>query len=498
MIRESFLHFWERSPALLLGLALLLGIAASLSSPLLFTAIFLFLALSAQKKCMVLIVSCLFAFGYLSTPLRCPTTTLSSEKIEGTALFAIDSLQIHASPFSQSLVYRGTLKEFTTADGTIYRNLSCALFHPKTKQFPPANSRYHITGTLLQKGEQQFVLKPKPHHKWEPIADTHSFAQWRYSTKQSIASYLKKKISNPDARELLTALSTGEVNSRMLKMQFAKIGLQHILAISGFHFALVALFLYGILRILLPRIPGYVLLIAALSLYYFYLGNAPSIQRAYIALTLFCIGKIMQWRITGLNALGCALCVELLIDPLSLCHLGFQLSFLCTLAILLFYTPMHATVKHILPERNSKQLLSMSTLDKHAYLLSRFLRQSLSVNLAVTLIALPVLLYYFHQFPLLSLFYNLFVPLCVTLSLFLLLAAFLLFPLTPFIADALHSLNSTWTGAFMHVISLPPAVLQFTVRTSSINAYVVIAFLCLSLFIGIVLAERDRSERLAV
>ncbi|MES2121218.1 MAG: ComEC/Rec2 family competence protein, partial [Chlamydiota bacterium] len=350
MIREAFLHFWQRAPALLLGLALLLGIAASLSTPLLFAAIFLLLAVSAQKKSMILITTCLFALGYLSTPLRCPITTLPSEKIEGIGLFVIDSLQIQASPFSQSLVYRGTLKEFTAADGTMYRDLPCALFHPKSKKFPPADSNYRIAGSLLQKGERQFVLKPQPHRAWEPIADTHSFAQWRHLAKQSLATHLKKKITHPDARELLTALATGEVHNRILKMQFAKIGLQHILAISGFHFALVALFLYGILRILLPRTPGYLLLIVALSLYYFYLGNAPSIQRAYIALTLFFIGKIAQWRITGLNALGCALCLELLIDPLSICDLGFQLSFLCTLAILLFYTPMHAAIKHLLPE----------------------------------------------------------------------------------------------------------------------------------------------------
>ncbi|MES2121219.1 MAG: ComEC/Rec2 family competence protein [Chlamydiota bacterium] len=140
----------------------------------------------------------------------------------------------------------------------------------------------------------------------------------------------------------------------------------------------------------------------------------------------------------------------------------------------------------------------MSAFDKHGYLISHFLRQALSVNLAVTLIALPALLYHFHQFPLLSLLYNLFVPLCVTLSLFLLLAAFLLFPLTPLLADALHSLNNAWTGALMHLVSHPPAVLQYTVRTSSISAYVVIVFLCLSLILGIVLSERERSQRLVV
>lgn len=494
---HPLLVFWERCPALLLGISLLAGIAASLISLPLFALLFLAIALSAQKKGLFLLATALFAVAYFSTPLRAPLIQLPSEKIEGSARFSIDSLKMHASPFSRSLAYRGVLEEFSAADGTVYKNLPCTLFHSKTKLFPPANCTYQIEGTLLQKAQRQFVFKPKPRQQWTPLPNTRSFAQWRYETKQSIAGHLKKKIKDKGAQGLLIALATADSDDRTLKMQFGKIGLQHLLAISGFHFALAALFLQGIFHLLFPRTLGHLLLIAVLTLYYFYLGDAPSIQRAYIALTLFYTGRIFYWQITGLNALGAALCIELLINPLATLELGFQLSFLCTLAILLFYTPIHNTLTYLMPRRNKEQLLAMKVLDKHAYFISHFLRQSISINLAVSLISLPVVLYYFHQFPLLGLFYNLFIPLGVTLSLFLLFTALLLTPL-PLLSDLLHALNDSWTAALMRLASHPPAILQFTLRTNDLGQYAVLGLLCLAFFVGIFLSERERLKNLSI
>ena len=279
-------------------------------------------------------------------------------------------------------------------------------------------------------------------------------------------------------------------------MEFGKVGLQHILAISGFHFALAALFLNFLFRLFLPYRASAAMLIASLTFYYLFLGNAPSIQRAYIAISLVALGQLFSLRISGLNALGAGLIIELLLDPLVVTQLSFQLTFLCTLAILLFYPVVHRAFAFLLPERTHSQVSSMSLFDRHGYVLSAFFRQALALNIAVHLISLPVLLHLFHKFPLLSIAYNLFFPACVSLSMLLLFAALLFAPWFPYLSHLIHALNNAWTSSIMTFTSNPPAYLDFSIRSKAVSFSFVLCFLAISFFIGIIFYEKDRKMKM--
>jgi competence protein ComEC len=279
-------------------------------------------------------------------------------------------------------------------------------------------------------------------------------------------------------------------------MEFGKVGLQHILAISGFHFALAAWFLNFILRLFFSCRISAVLLLMTLTLYYFFLGNAPSIQRAYIAIALICFGQIFVMRISGLNALGAGLIVELLFSPIVVTQLSFQLTFLCTLAILLFYPLMHRMVSVLLPERSYRDAVRMSFLDRHGYLLSALLRRALALNLAVHLISLPIVLFLFYKFPLLSIAYNLFFPACVSLSLLMLFAALLFAPWLPIFSHAINVVNNAWTSMIMTLTSHPPAFLDFSIRTKSLSFPFILCFLSVSFFLGVIFYEKERNAKL--
>src|SRR5262249_12970958 len=141
------------------------------------------------------------------------------------------------------------LKSFETAENS-YSNIPCHVYLPLNGKHPPANIDYAISGTLSQKKERAFVLKPQKNKEWSGIANSpFNLSQWKYDAKKSFANYLKKEIQDPQARTFLTALATGDVDERLLSLEFGKVGLQHILAISGFHFALAAFFLNLIFRI---------------------------------------------------------------------------------------------------------------------------------------------------------------------------------------------------------------------------------------------------------
>ena len=498
MIHPSYHRFWSKSPALFVGLSLLLGTAFAFYPHPLFAVLLLLLSITAKSR-RTLILALLCAIGaYFYASYRHPKIALPQEKMKGTAVFHIDQIKNYASPFAKSYLYKGKLKTFESS-GVVFKNIPCNIYLPLFGKRPQANTDYEIKGTLCQKGDFDFVFKPEKKVPWTPVASFFNLAEWRFSAKQTVSKYLKKHITDPHAHTLLSALATGEIHERIISMEFGKVGLQHILAISGFHFAIAALFLGFLFRLLLPSRLSLLLLIAALSFYYLFLGNAPSIQRAYLAIVLFAFGRLFSLRISGLNALGVGLIVELLISPFCARELSFQLTFLCTFAILLFYPLANRALTLLFPKRTHSQLQSLFLLHKHGAILSSLLRQLLAINFAVHLISLPVLLYLFHKFPLLSLSYNLFFPTFVLLSMLLLYIALLFAPFLPFLSHAIHSLNNAWTKTILNLTTNPPAFLDFSLRTQALTLPFILAFLAVAFFFGIILYEKEQSlEKKAV
>lgn len=493
--KGAFSSFWDRNPALFFGLCLLLGTAASFRPHWLLFLCFAVLCCSLKKKKIWILALLSFLGAFVATSYRCPKIVLPQEKILGKGIFHIDNVKGQSSPFNRSILYKGTLKHFDTKEHGTYRDLPCHIYLPLFGKHPPANTDYEIRGTLCQKGDYAFVLKPEKKSLWTPIPSFYNLSEWRFNIKQSVSNHLKKEIHDPQVRSFLNALTTGDIDERILSMEFGKVGLQHLLAISGFHFALAAWFLNFILRFFTSYRIGVIMLLIALTFYYLFLGNAPSIQRAYIAIVLICLGHLFAMRISGLNALGAGLIVELLFSPIVVTQLSFQLTFLCTLAILLFYPFMHKVMAVLLPERSYKETSQMSFLDRHGYLLSALLRRAFALNLAVHLLSLPILLFLFHRFPLLSIAYNLFFPVCVSLSMLMLFTAFLFAPWLPILSHAIHALNNSWTSMIMTMSSHPPAFLDFSIRAKSISFPFILCFLSISFFLGIIFYEKEHINR---
>src|SRR5690606_6031061 len=126
-----------------------------------------------------------------------------------------------------------------------------------------------------------------------------------------------------------------------------------------------------------------IFLLALLSSYFFFLGSSPSVFRAWIAIALWTVSKLIQRKLNGKNALGTCLIIELLFDPRSIFHLGFQLSFLCTAAILLLTPITLGWMQAIFPKRSSSEIQGFCKTERIAYLGCCFFRTVLAVTLAV-------------------------------------------------------------------------------------------------------------------
>jgi competence protein ComEC len=483
------LQFWQKHPALLNGLSCLTATACALAwhpvYAIVFFALFhpFFFKRTFQPPVLYAVLATLLAFG--TCILRTSHPALPREKIAGEGHFHIESLSIVNSPFSRSYMYKGILKHFRSEEGVDYAHLPCSIF-VCLKNPLPAHRDYHVQGCLTQKKEHLFCLKPK---RWKEIEGTFSLAQWRYDAKKKLTRYIQQHIPDRAAGSFLAALVTGDCEERSLRLEFGRLGLQHLLAISGFHFSFFALALHILLRPFFSFGLRTGILMGALAAYFVFLGNAPSILRAFTAIYILLIGQVCKRRASGLNALGAALTLEVFWDPLSITGLSFQLSFLCTLALLLFYPLMHHLYCYVLPQRASWEVRDMPLLDQHGYLLSIYIRKSLSINTAILVFALPALLHLFHKFPLLSILYNLFFPACVAISLCLLCLGLLF----PFIGTFFHGINAYWTSCLLHLTSDPPAYFDIAIRTKAISFPWVICYLVIAFYIGIRSSSRIKS-----
>jgi competence protein ComEC len=443
----------------LYGLFILLGAASVLSPNLSYIFPIGFLAYSCQKR--RLLGLSLFAITLIYTKILYTFPSIGEEKITGEGHFHVDNLTVHASPFQHSYFFKGHLKHFATKDQKTWTHIPCSFHIPLKKQRPSANHDLLIQGSLVCKGDKTYILKPT---SITPLETTFSMAEWRFQTKKRFTDWLKDSIPHKEACGFLTSMLTGDTDDRLLTLEFNRLGLQHILGVSGFQFVLLTSLAGFVFRLFLPYKIATCGLILFLTAYFLFLGDSPPVQRAWIGVTIFLMGILLNRRTTPLNALGAGLMISVLHEPLSILNIGFQLSFLCTLAILLIYPEIRSWMTDILPSRPFKEILGMSRWDRHGYILSALIRETLALNLAVHILALPALLCLFGKFPVLSLLYNLFIPFGATLVFIGSLFAISFTSLVPPLGVWIHHGNTHLTAFLLTISNNPPATFEFFIR----------------------------------
>ena len=172
---------------------------------------------------------------------------------------------------------------------------------------------------------------------------------------------------------------------------FSKTGLIHILAISGSHMAIIFLMILFVLNPIFSvkyrNIPIYISL-AAIWGFAIFIDYGNSVVRSCIMITVYYIMIFLQRKPNLLHSLALAGMMILSIDTQQLFDVGFQLSFLAVFGIFWLYKPI---THHYKPLKNRA---------------IRFILNTFSLSLAAQLTTLPLILFYFHQFSIMSVFIN--------------------------------------------------------------------------------------------
>ncbi len=133
-----------------------------------------------------------------------------------------------------------------------------------------------------------------------------------------------------------------------VKESFIKSGLFHLLAASGLNVGLI----FGIWYFIVQRL-GASFAFSIISggllvfIYSFMTGLPPSILRAAGMLELALIGKLIDRESDNLTLLAFVAVVILLFDPLMINEVGFQMSFIVTLGLLLCVSPVISKIPKI-------------------------------------------------------------------------------------------------------------------------------------------------------
>lgn len=211
-----------------------------------------------------------------------------------------------------------------------------------------------------------------------------------FGTAQNLRSEIVLKLQKTklktDERAIIQALILGEKKDidKKLYNEYASAGAVHILAVSGLHVGI----LYFILAFLLKpfsRIKyGLYLdaIIIVLFLWAFAVisGLSPSVTRAVTMFSFFAVANLLNRRTSAINTLFLSLLILLIINPLWLFQVGFQLSYLAVFFIV-WLQPIFYKIGY------SK------------YWILRKIWGIASVTICAQIGVLPLSLYYFHQFP---------------------------------------------------------------------------------------------------
>ncbi len=241
-------------------------------------------------------------------------------------------------------------------------------------------------------------------------SDQISFEKRIEQFRQFTNHNLEKGISRDSTvLPLLQAMIVGsrENVSPELKSSFLYTGTIHILSISGLHLTVILLCILFVLGLFsFPKTGVYILALLSIWIYSFMTGLAPPILRSAIMATFFLIGRILKRKSNLSNALGGSALGMLLYNPLSLFDPGFQLSFLCLLA-LIFLTPI--LEKDLIFLQKIPQRF-FPLLDKRERLFEKMMQwiiKTLSSSLAVWIGVFPLIAYHFHVFSPITILANL-------------------------------------------------------------------------------------------
>ncbi|MEI6627326.1 MAG: ComEC/Rec2 family competence protein [bacterium] len=207
--------------------------------------------------------------------------------------------------------------------------------------------------------------------------------------KMALGESVRQIISEPQA-SLLLGLISGDRSGfpAELNNDFTNAGITHIVAISGANVAILVMVLFQLFLWLgISRSQSFWLVAFGVLFFSWFIGDQASAIRAGVMALMLLFGQKIGRPANTFNILLATAGVMILFNPRLLFDIGFQLSF-AALAGIIYLLPYWPKLPNKLSGFN-------------------FLYEIIITTLSAQIMTFPLLIFYFHQFPLISFLANL-------------------------------------------------------------------------------------------
>jgi len=275
--------------------------------------------------------------------------------------------------------------------------------------------------------------------------------------RDRLIAILNEALPNKEERSVVSALTLGyrtELAQDTLDY-FASTGAMHVLSVSGLHVALIYMIL-GFMLAFLKRgkigpIIFSVVMISFLWIYAFISGFSPPVQRATVMFTFVIIGNGIRRPVNIYNSLTASALFLILLNPNVLFDVGFQLSYLAILGIVLIQPVLYNIFELTNP-------------------ILKWTWSLFTVSVAAQLMTFPLGLFYFNQFPNLFWLSNFIVVPVTTFIMWFGIAFFIFSPfhsLGLFIGKIIQKLTYVMLAALKEMDALPNSVSKGIILSTS-------------------------------
>lgn len=239
---------------------------------------------------------------------------------------------------------------------------------------------------LKNRGIYSIIFSQKD--KIKTIGDTHYFNS--HYVKSHIKNYIYNNfqdILNGNEGTLALSIVFGDksIIEKDIYESFKKSGVAHVLAVSGLHFGILFIFINSILsRLNMKKSHTSTILIVIIWCFAFLSGYPISGIRAAAMLTIYVLSQFFDRRYDLFAALFFIVILTLMVKPLIIFDIGFQLSFGAVISIGMFYSTIYEKLNYL-----------------PAYF-NRIISASLSAQIGIA----PLLAYHFNIFTPWALIFN--------------------------------------------------------------------------------------------
>ena len=203
----------------------------------------------------------------------------------------------------------------------------------------------------------------------------------RNRLEEVLARYITGKEELAVAKALI--LGNKEDLDKPTKEVYATAGAMHVLAVSGLHVGIIYMvLLYALGQGRSGTYSAWVAIVIILALwsYAFITGLSPSVLRAVTMFSFLALANAFNRKSNSINTMAISAFILLLINPYMIMYVGFQLSYVAVIGIIIWYPIVQ---KWINPSNK----------------VIRVIWQITAISLVAQLATSPLSAYYFHRFP---------------------------------------------------------------------------------------------------